>query len=482
VTRRATQPADLSALSDCAAEVAEAFVSLSSDIALVIDESGTVTRVSQNAAAPVSAGAEGWVGLRWTETVTGDTKRKIELMLADLEVTGVARRREVNLPGDGGEIPISFTALRLGRAGPVIAVGRDLRAVAAIQQRFLDVQQDMERSYWRARQLESRYRLLFQVATDAVMTVEAHSLRLIEANHAAVGLFGGGASGAVPLAGQVATNLFDVVSRVAVQGLLDSARSTGRPAEINARLAGGAPGVAVSATPFRASDGMRLLVRVRAHDAIAPEAHSELSMALARLVDTTQDGVVVTDSSGRIVVANPAFVSLVGAASEEALHGRQIGDWIGRVKDDIPALIAGVHGHGIAQLVRTSLRGTRGELDVDVSAALLTEGDQESFGFTVRLCSEPKAPGVQGALRAHLLRSLSAIESDLGTRASGSMLTRGRVLLNGYLAEIALERSGGNAGQAARLLGLSEVEFARVRNEAGQTETLVVGSDDPGMH
>ena len=477
MTRRAhQQPADLSVLSDCAAEVAEAFVSLASDIALVIDEQGTVTRVAQSAASPLAAGTEGWVGRPWAETVTGDTRRKIELMLADLEVTGVARRREVNLAGEGGDIPIAFTALRLGRAGPVIAVGRDLRAVAAIQQRFLDVQQEMERSYWRARQLESRYRLLFQVATDAVMTVEAHSLRIIEANHAAVGLFGSGAGHGAPLAGQVATRLFDASSRTAVQGLLDSARASGLPAEIIARLLAGAPGaaglgganavaVAVSAAPFRASDGMRLLLRVRAQDTTAPTGN-ELSLALARLVDTTQDGVVVTDSGGHIQVANPAFVSMVGASSEDAVRGRPIGEWVGRVADDVPSLIAGVHGHGIAQLVRTSFRRAAGVVDADVSAALLTEGDQECFGFTVRLRPESARPTAQDTRRAGLLQGLAAIEAELGRAPAAGLLAQGRQLLDQHLAEVALERTGGDTARAAALLGLPEDELRRLRSEA----------------
>ena len=55
----------------------------------------------------------------------------------------------------------------------MIAVGRDLRAIAAIQQRFLDAQQDLERGYWKARQVESQERQLYQVLNDGVMTVDA---------------------------------------------------------------------------------------------------------------------------------------------------------------------------------------------------------------------------------------------------------------------------------------------------------------------
>lgn len=480
MTRRAKQPADLSVLSDCAAEVAEAFVSLASDIALVIDDEGVVTRVAQNSDTPLSQAAASWVGRPWADTVTGETRRKIELMLADLSVTGVARRREVSFASDGGEIPIALTALRLGSGGPVIAVGRDLRAVAAIQQRFLDAQQELERSYWRARQLESRYRLLFQVATDAVMTLEAHSLRIVEANHAAVTMLAGGPGGAgTPLAGQVATQLFDAASRAAVQGLLDNARASGRPAEIPARLAGGLRAVAASATPFRARDGMRLLLRVRVQDVVASDPHAELGPALARLVDTTADGVVVTDSGGRVLMANPAFVAMAGAESEERVRARPIADWIGRIPEDVPALIAGVHGHGIARLVRTSLRrgAGRGEIDVDVWAALLTEGDQECFGFTVRACAEPKLATSHDARRAQLLRALAEIEAEAeaqwGLEASAPVLERGRRLLDQYLANVALERAAGEFTRAAAMLGVAEEELVRLTQGAAAS---------PGIH
>ena len=55
MTRRAFVPADLAPLSGCAAELAEAFVSLANDIALVIDENGVICSVAQGAGAPIAA-------------------------------------------------------------------------------------------------------------------------------------------------------------------------------------------------------------------------------------------------------------------------------------------------------------------------------------------------------------------------------------------------------------------------------------------
>jgi transcriptional regulator PpsR len=447
VTRRAPGPADLGPLSGSAAELAEAFVSLASDIALVIDEHGVIQSVAQSSFAPIATSASQWVGRPWVDTVTGDTRRKVELMLTDLKTTGVARRREVNVPGDKtGDVPVAFSALRLGAFGPVLAVGRDMRAVSAIQQRFLDAQQELERGYWRARQAESRYRLLFQVATDAVLTVDARSLQVIEANHAAASLLGAG----MVLAGRAASELFDRSSRGTVRELLLNAGSSGRPAEIHARLPSTQAAAAVSATPFRAGDGQRLLLRVRCEAKPQPGAAADMNRTLALLVESTRDGVVVTDSSGRIVVANPAFLALAHGVGEDDVRGQPIGNWLGRIETDVAALLAGAHQQGIAHLVRSSVRRSDGtRIDVDVTAALLAEGEQECFGFTIRACEARAEP------RAALARALEALDERIGQLPLADLLAESKRLIEHRLMQSAMTRAQGDASAAAVLLGIA---------------------------
>ena len=452
MTRRAPEPADLGTLSGCAAELAEAFVSLASDIALVIDDQGVIQSVAQNASSPIAADPARWVGRPWADMVTGDTRRKVELMLTDLQTTGVARRREVNV-ADGSEhdVPVAFSALRLGTLGPVLAVGRDLRAVAAIQQRFLDAQQELERGYWRSRQAESRYRLLFQVATDAVLTVDAHSLRVVEANHAAASLLGGG----LALAGRVAADLVDRSSRTALQDLLLNAGAQGKPAEIHVRLPKTQALVAVSATPFRVGGGLRLLLRVRA---AAPSGMQgvEMSKTLALLVDSTRDGVVVTDSSGRVLVANPAFLALLHIASEDEVRSHPIGRWLGRIDADVSTLLASAHAHGIAHLVRSSLRRPDGvAVDVDVTGAMLAEGEQECFGFTIRPCD------TRTEADAAWLKALLALDERIGQWPMEQLVARSQQLIAQRFASLALARSHGDAPAAARMLGLAVDQLLR---------------------
>ena len=318
------EPLDLSALSAWAPQLADAFVSLSSDIALVLDADGIVLNVAQGGTAPIAPSAHEWVGRDWADTVTGDTRAKVGLLLKDVASTGFARRREVNHPTTAGtDIPVAYTALRLGIGGPVLVVGRDLRAVAAIQQRFVDAQREMEQGYWRTRQSESRYRLLFQVAHDAVMVVDAETLHILEANEAAAQLFD---MPVQQMHGRAMTFGFENRSRGAVEELLATSRRLGQPAEIRARLSGKVTPTLVAATPLRVDDSMRLLVRVRPLESQEPAAGR--SATLARMVDAASESVVVTDSTGRILAANPALLNLLQLNAETELKGRLLQDWI----------------------------------------------------------------------------------------------------------------------------------------------------------
>jgi len=144
-------PADLQVLAAWAPELADTFVALACDIALVIDTDGRIARLAQHDTHPIAPAS--WIGCEWVQTVSPDSRSKIEQMLADVAATGHARRREINHPDAlGGPAPVAYSAARLGETGPMLAVGHDLRAQAALQQRFVAAQEALERSYWNAQQ------------------------------------------------------------------------------------------------------------------------------------------------------------------------------------------------------------------------------------------------------------------------------------------------------------------------------------------
>ena len=455
-------PADLDALAGFAPELANTFATIASDIALVIDAAGVIRNVALGDAA-IGRRADEWVGCQFIDTVTQDSRSKLELLLKDVRSTGVSRRREVNLAVAGGvNIPVAFAAIRLGANGPVLAVGRDLRAIAAIQQRFVAAQQELERDYWRQRQTEARYRLLFQVATDAVLVVDAATLTIIEANRAAAELFGCAPG---QMAGQHVAAGIDNASRPAVKELLSVTRASGKPAEIRARLGaqGGQPSlglVDVSATPFRAtsegSSQLLLLVRMRSTERRSNDA----ARRLADFVEHTPDAVVITDSNGRLQSANPAFLALCPAgATDSQTKGRTLSDLLGDPGHRLASLVAEVRRNGIATQVRAPIGGLRGIRaggrpdEVEVSAALLPEGDQECIGFILR--RHPPRNDLQLQPVDGLAVAIENLAAQLGRVSLPELVQEATHLAERHLVRSALERARGHAPTAADWLGIT---------------------------
>ncbi len=142
-------PGDLEVLASWAPELADAFVTLACDIALVIDADGRICNLAQRDERPIAPRT--WAGRLWTQTVEADSRSKVEQMLADVDRNGTAPRREINHRAKGGgTAPVAYCAARLGAGGPTLAVGQDLRGQAVLQQRFVAAQEALERSYWNA--------------------------------------------------------------------------------------------------------------------------------------------------------------------------------------------------------------------------------------------------------------------------------------------------------------------------------------------
>jgi transcriptional regulator PpsR len=469
MSRRLPQPAHQGALVSSADELAQAFVSLSSDIALVLDKQGVITRVVQDGRAPMAPQANDWVGQRWTTTVTDETRRKVERLLADASTTGVARKRQVNHAcGGTADIPVAYTAMRLGRGGAMLAVGRDLRDVAAIQQRFQATQQELERSYWRDRQSESRYRLLFQVATDAAFVVDGLTQRVREGNHAAQALL---RAERTPLAGRVAEQQFDANSRAAVRTLITEVCATGHRQEITARLAGTHIPMSVAASPIRVNDAggghVHVLLRVRAGEPMAADP-SHLGTPLARLVDTTAEGIVVTDESGLVVVANHAFAQLVAWAGTEHVQGQNLAQWLGHDLMSMSALIDAARQQGIVQMSAAALlRVGAAPLPVDITLSLLADAEQTRFGFTLRPCEEAAAGETQtlSAQTLALAHAIDALCADFGRVPLGSLLQSVEHMARHHIVHKALQHRAGSDEAAAQDLGISVQELGRLRHE-----------------
>lgn len=438
---------DLSALSPLATELATTIARVASDIALVIDKDGVISTVAEGAAVQTQ-GCGHWVGQRWIDTVSASTRPKIQSLLDEVTSSGVvSRRREVSHPSQGGdELPVTWSAIRLGPDGPVLAVGRDLRAVAAIQQRFVEAQQDMERHYWSRRQAENRYQLLFQVANDAVLVLDARSLQVLEANVASALLLGQELS---LIQGRPLTDSLPPSARVAVAELLANARSTGRAGEIRVRSPA-MPGVLdISATPFRAGDQQQILLRARRDEATTGAADSLALSRMAEFVETTPDAVVITDATGGILMANPAFLRLTRQSDEARLRGQALPTLLLDAGGGWSRLVSRVHAAGMVSNLPLEVGSLDGSpQSVRVSAALMAEGEQACLGFILRPSHR---------LPAHLAGDdvLTGLLDQVGRVPLADLLVEVAYRAERQLIESALLRTGGQRAAAADALGMT---------------------------
>lgn len=346
VSRRFLQSADLGALSHSAPDLAQVFVSLSSDIALVIDRDGLVLDVAQDPRRPWMQQAQDWIGKPWVDTVTPETRTKIAQLLHDADQPDRARRREVNHlsgtahgPGtssspagssDTTDMPVSYAALRLGTDGPVLAVGRDLRLASGVQQRFLQAQQALERSYWQERQSAARDWMLLHVATDAVLTVDLHQLQVQRCNAPALRLWHGTAAPAgQTLAGQALSRLFDSRSDALVRQAIHRAGEGHRPMAMQARLAGShiTVDLQVLALPTQPHAVPTVLLRARCTAPLGALG-SSLDATLHHWLAGAHEGVVVTDERGLILAANRTFACLSAQADEALLLNQPLQSYL----------------------------------------------------------------------------------------------------------------------------------------------------------
>jgi len=475
VDQRSGLPVDLNALSKLAPELAETFVTLASDIALVIDSHGVIHKVAQGAGGALAPGAKEWVGRAWADTVTGETRIKAEELLREAGAAGVSCRREINHPSPSGiDIPVSYAAVRLGVDGPVLAVGRDLRAVAGIQQQFVEAQQEIEREYWKHREAESRYRLLFEVATDAVLVVDAESLRIVDANQAASALFDVALD---RLIGMEVLSTMDRASRPATGELLSTARAAGLSGEMRAWLAGRKLSVRISATPFRSVEGMMLLVRVRAAGSAADAADAETT--LVKLVHCTPDAVVVTDAGGRILMANPAFLELAGFADESHAKGQHLADFI---EPELTELLSSARNRGIAKGRTLTMRGQHGrQSPIEVSAALLAEEEQECVGLTIRVLGPETAPrSLHQRGAAELAAAIDALTMQLGCLGLTELLRRVEEQAERHFVQAAMRAARLDRAKAAEILGLTADQLdARLCDEPAPSDKSAKSNRKP---
>ena len=440
------------------ADTAASLIAAAADIALVVDKNGIVRDVALGGEDLSAEGYRKWIGQPFIDTVAPDSRAKVEALLEDAS-SGAARKwRHVNHPSAAGaDIPILYSASLAGPEGRIIVIGRDLRAIGALQQRLVEAQQSMERDYWRLRHAETRYRLMFQMASEAVLIVDATNLKVMESNPAAGHLLG---ESFKRMVGKVFPEGFDKNSTEALTNLLASARTATPMEDVRARLAGTPQReFLVSASLVRQDGASLFLVRLALAEPgqVAGEMSMEKSLVL-KAVENAPDAFVVTDANGRILVANPAFAELTQLASDDLARGEPLSRWLGRPGVDMNVLINNLRQSGAVRMYATTIQSSDGApLDVEVSAVSVPHGEEPCLGFTIRHIGQRLTPETRKP--KPLQRSVEQLTELVGRVSLKELVRESTDLIEKLCIEAALELTRDNRASAAEMLGLSRQGF-----------------------
>ncbi len=428
-----------------------------SDIALIIDSDGVIRDFVVTSPDLTAAldGCHDWNGKSWRDIVTVESRPKLDGLLTDAGNGAGPRWRHLNHPtAKGVDVPILYSAIRLGVNRQILAMGRDLRQISNLQQRLVDAQQSLDQGYVRMQQLELRHRLLFQTAHEAIIIIDATSGRVLEANPAMHRLTG---EDTKRIVGRTLTDFVLPAHVMDVRALLNAIRMSGRNEETRVKLAPGGMPVRLGAHLFRQESQTLCLVRVMPEDpASLPPARAEETRAdLRLLVEHAPDAIVVTSVDGRIRYANNAFLELAQLAHAEQAQGETLDRWLGQPGVELGVLISSLRQRGSVRQFTTMLRGEHGiSTDVEVSAVAVTHAGQPIFGFTMRNHAR-RWMGDNGGAPRTLPRSPEQLTELIGRVPLRDLVRETTDVIERLCIEAALELTGNNRASTAEILGLS---------------------------
>ena len=437
---------------------AATLIGASSDITLVLETDGTIRDIAirnEELAADLDD-SPNWIGQKLVGVVALDSRPKVAVLLREATTSAESRWRHLNhMTASGRSVPVLYCGVQIGTGGRVVLFGRDLRAMSDLQQRLVNVQQSLERDYTRLREVETRYRLLFQMSSEAVLIFDADKGRVMEANPAASALLGADVE---ELTGKPLTALFDAAAFPAVQAYLAAIRAGTREPDLSTALAprgrtGRRHPALLRASAFRQGNATLFLLRLSAPDAHG-HALPDVKAKLLAAVESAPDGFVVTDDTGNILTANAAFLEMAQLGNEGMAVGEPLDRWIGQTGVDLDVLVSNLRQRGTVRFFSTVMRGEDGgTVQVEISAVSVRHAGQPCFGYAVRNVG----PRMHVAPRAakQLPRSVEQLTELIGRVALKDLVREATEVIERLSIEAALELTGDNRASAAEMLGLS---------------------------
>lgn len=452
MTSRGAKYWDNGAIPLIAPDVLGNIISEVSDVGVVMTEDAEVLSVLINPNAQNYQKLESFEGKPFQNSLTVESVPKFNERLATFLANGPhVRPLELNHtdPSQRFEYPVRYSFHRIGPDGAILLLGRDLRPVAEMQQQLVKAQLALEHDYEQQREFDTRFRVLMESTSDAIIFVSTQSGRMTELNKTAAALLGRSHES---LMGQSFSDLFEVKSRSNLMDQLSTQAMANTDIPTSLVLRKGGQKLRVTATLFRSAGERFMLCRLRSENAENGPADA-LAMNVQHLYANGPDAMVFATEDGNMVSANDAFLNLIGVAHDMNVRGRSLADYLLRGSVDLKVMTENTARTGWMRVYATKIAGDYGSpRNVEISVTRIETGQSDVFAFVIRDAGRMDAGRPAPAEGDENINSVIEL---VGSATLKDIVAETTNVVEKMCIETAVELTMNNRVAAAEMLGLS---------------------------
>ncbi len=427
-------------------------VAYSADVVFVLDTNGTIHDVV-NAEKIGIEDSSSLLNKKWMDTIAIDSHPKVHALMDANATEGAQKWRQINqLLPDGKSLPILFSTVHLQKQKRVLAIGRDLRNISALQQRLVEAQQEIERDYTRLHAIENRYSQLFNITDQAYLLIDSQTLRILEANKASGTLLGDSKK----LVGKAIADLFSKADQDAIQDYFADFKIGNLQQNRVVHLQNSADEVEISSALLREGRQSVYLVSLNPLSINAANINfGEQSALVLKAIEESSDAFVVTNLQGLILSSNKAFVQMTHSAQAEYVIGKSLEQWLGRSTIDLRIILNTLREHGAIKNYATTITSDDGSspLEAEISGVDVRSHNPPAFAFSIRSISKRVAQA--GPTPSNIEKNARHLTELVGKVPLKEIVTETTDIIEKLCIISALELTMSNRASAAELLGLS---------------------------
>lgn len=423
------------------------------DVGIVVSEEGTILSVLVNPDNPAFQALERWEKKDLRSFLTEESIPKFDSRLNEfLDGNTHVRPLELNHLDEEKRwgSPVRYSFHRIGPDGAILLLGRDLQPIAEMQQQLVEAQLSLERDYEAQREYDTRFRVLMDKTSEAIVFISTQTGDITEANAAAHTLLGRTSDA---LLQSSFIDCFEGRKRGDLVEILATQAMSQVSKHIEVVIKGTGQAISIAPTLFRAAGERFLLCRLLPANDLKPRV-DDLERNLLGLYNDGPEAIAFVSDGGDILSANEAFLDMIDVAHDVNVRGRSFADFLQRGSIDFKVMAENASRAGKMRNYATKLAGEYGSpRAVDIAVTKVAAAGKTLFAFVLRDAARSDASHPKSTA-AHDENMRSVVEL-VGSATLKDIVAETTNVVEKMCIQTAVELTMNNRVAAAEMLGLS---------------------------